>query len=225
MEVNVKQRTCRECGKEITGSHPTQKFCPPTPEQRLKGQKQSRCARLYDRKLERERGPRHELTCENCGTEYLAWTKSKDATHQRHYCSPGCAWEARRVFISGTCPICGDQFTTYTVTPESDRHLPVYCGRGCQRAHLKYLRRAIERQGERVNRTRVYERDGWDCQICGLPIDREAKAPHPMSPSLDHIIPLARGGTHTEANCQAAHLICNVRKGDRPMLPQLALTV
>jgi 5-methylcytosine-specific restriction endonuclease McrA len=38
------------------------------------------------------------------------------------------------------------------------------------------------------------------------------KAPDPMSPSLDHILPLSKGGTHEPRNVQLAHLGCNVRK-------------
>jgi 5-methylcytosine-specific restriction endonuclease McrA len=36
-----------------------------------------------------------------------------------------------------------------------------------------------------------------------------------MSASVDHIIPLVLGGEHSMANVQAAHLVCNLRKGDR----------
>ena len=36
-----------------------------------------------------------------------------------------------------------------------------------------------------------------------------------MSATLDHVIPLAKGGAHARANVRCAHLICNLRKGDR----------
>lgn len=68
---------------------------------------------------------------------------------------------------------------------------------------------------EDVARAVVFERDGWLCGICGLHIDRNLAHPDPMSASVDHIIPLARGGLHAMANVQAAHLNCNVRKGSR----------
>lgn len=66
---------------------------------------------------------------------------------------------------------------------------------------------------EWVERRRVYERDGWQCQLCQKPIDRTLKAPHRLSASLDHIIPISKGGPHTYANVQAAHLACNTVKG------------
>lgn len=66
-----------------------------------------------------------------------------------------------------------------------------------------------------VDRDAVFKRDGFVCQICGDPIDMAAKMPDPWAPSIDHIIPLACGGTHEPANVQAAHVICNARKGAR----------
>lgn len=61
----------------------------------------------------------------------------------------------------------------------------------------------------------VYERDAWVCQLCQLLIDPGVAWPDPMSPSVDHRVPLAKGGEHSMANAQAAHLGCNSRKCDR----------
>lgn len=53
------------------------------------------------------------------------------------------------------------------------------------------------------------------CGICAGPISRRPKWPAPDSKSIDHIIPLAKGGSHTQDNLQWAHLRCNMAKGDR----------
>lgn len=51
------------------------------------------------------------------------------------------------------------------------------------------------------------------CGICGRPVDKELKYPHPMSASVDHIIPLEKGGHPSDlANLQLAHLYCNRQK-------------
>ena len=68
---------------------------------------------------------------------------------------------------------------------------------------------------ETVKPGEVFDRDGWMCQLCHEPIDRTAQAPHPLSASLDHVIPMARGGPHTYGNVQAAHFRCNSLKGAR----------
>ena len=61
----------------------------------------------------------------------------------------------------------------------------------------------------------IFDRDGWVCQLCETPIDRDLKWPDPMSVSLDHIMPITLGGHHTRANSQAAHFRCNQSKGNR----------
>ncbi len=58
----------------------------------------------------------------------------------------------------------------------------------------------------------IFERDGWICQICGDRINRRLKWPHPRSKSLDHIVPLSKGGDDSPVNVQASHLRCNVGK-------------
>ena len=58
----------------------------------------------------------------------------------------------------------------------------------------------------------------WDsnqgrCQLCGGAIDPSLRWPDPMSQSVDHIVPLSKGGTHEQSNLQWTHLVCNIRKG------------
>ena len=55
----------------------------------------------------------------------------------------------------------------------------------------------------------VFVRDKWVCGICHNRINKELKYPDPMSASLDHIVPLSKGGSHTYENVQVAHLSCN----------------
>ncbi|MER5843700.1 HNH endonuclease [Streptomyces prasinus] len=64
----------------------------------------------------------------------------------------------------------------------------------------------------------VHTRDGWTCQLCCEPIDQAIAWPHPKSPSVDHIIPLSRGGAHALSNVQSAHLGCNSSKCDKGMV-------
>ena len=61
----------------------------------------------------------------------------------------------------------------------------------------------------------IFERDGWVCQLCDAPVDRSLNYPDTGSASLDHILPLSRGGHHVHANVQLAHLFCNLSKGAR----------
>jgi 5-methylcytosine-specific restriction endonuclease McrA len=61
----------------------------------------------------------------------------------------------------------------------------------------------------------ILDRDGTDCALCFEPVDFSLSWPDPFSQSLDHAIPISRGGPHILANCQLAHLRCNISKGAR----------
>lgn len=69
--------------------------------------------------------------------------------------------------------------------------------------------------GEPVLLAEIAERDGWKCSLCRRPVDPKTRWPNSASPSLDHRVPLSRGGAHDPSNVFLAHLGCNSAKGDR----------
>lgn len=65
-----------------------------------------------------------------------------------------------------------------------------------------------------------------DCHLCGTPIDYEAHWLSPFSFTVDHVLPLAKGGTDTLDNKAAAHRACNRAKSDKTdavVLPPVTL--
>lgn len=147
--------------------------------------------------------------CALCGRE----------TPSRHhvYCSDLCRWLSRghpRSWpVQRRCGTCG-------LTIRGNRR---YCSKECRRVAARARHAAQQRlrearcwgpEAERIDPLVVYERDGWICGICGLAVDRDRKHPDPWSVSLDHVVPLSRGGAHVYANVQCAHFRCNIRKSD-----------
>ena len=57
----------------------------------------------------------------------------------------------------------------------------------------------------------IIARDKGICKICGKPVDCSNRL---LCPTIDHIIPMSKGGGHTWSNSQLAHFICNCRKRD-----------
>lgn len=124
----------------------------------------------------------------------------------------------RRRWYSGQCQRCSEWFVF-------DQPANRYCSARCSHGDSRDRRRARKREAfvAPVHRRRIFERDGWRCRLCGKKVKRDAVAPHPLAPVLDHIIPLAKGGTHEPANVQCAHFLCNSRKSDGGEGEQLLL--
>lgn len=53
------------------------------------------------------------------------------------------------------------------------------------------------------------------CHLCGDAIDYQLPYLHPMEFTVDHVIPLARGGSDTLENKAPAHRSCNRAKSDK----------
>ena len=141
------------------------------------------------------------------------------------YCRPCANAKAREwaslnpsePIVRGTkkCDYCGSQFYY-------NNRRSIHCSVDCSRANRssrdkpnQYKRRAIIKEAiiERFSSREIYERDGWVCQLCGLPVETEVSYLHRLSPTLDHIYPLSKGGLHMRSNVQTAHRSCNSSKG------------
>jgi len=115
------------------------------------------------------------------------------------------------------CASCGKTFTSNHPTQK-------YCSEKCKKTRKKSAgtyRRRCRHYGvyydPSVTRIKVVRRDKNICQICGKtcnPKDKSWGSLGPDFPTLDHIIPLAKGGTHTWNNVQCACAICNSYKRD-----------
>ena len=188
-------RICEVCQKRYKSSYLEQRTCGRV------------CGRVIStRSVPNERGPSRRIDLHQCGSCF-SWLSQPG----RKFCSADCMRAAkRRTRVSTatptttTCRNCGGAYTTRT------RRNGGTC-LACQKRLARQRRRATKTAAfvEPVYRQRIYERDRWRCRLCGKPVKRTAVVPHPMAPTLDHIIPLAAGGTHEPSNVQCAHFICN----------------
>jgi 5-methylcytosine-specific restriction endonuclease McrA len=60
----------------------------------------------------------------------------------------------------------------------------------------------------RFSRSNVYLRDNGECQYCGDKIERKHS-------TLDHVVPVSKGGKSTWENCTTACAPCNSAKSDK----------
>jgi 5-methylcytosine-specific restriction endonuclease McrA len=74
-----------------------------------------------------------------------------------------------------------------------------------QGAKKRAMRRAAMK-GNYVDLQAVWERDQGICYLCGKAID-------PTNCHFDHVVPIIKGGSHSEENIRATHARCNLKKG------------
>jgi hypothetical protein len=95
-----------------------------------------------------------------------------------------------------------------------------YCSDACNGAVQGAKRRARMRSlpTENISPLKVLARDGWRCQLCGIRTPKGLRGTRaPNAPEMDHIIPLAAGGSHTWDNVQCACKRCNNKKHAKPL--------
>ena len=115
-----------------------------------------------------------------------------------------------------TCAWCKGEI----VTPRSYTGVRLYhqaCKLQARRAN--YRRKNTMRRGvvgaQPIRIQDIGDRDCWLCQLCGQPVDRLLSGRDPQGPTVDHILPISKGGQDTLENVQLAHHRCNSLKGNR----------
>ncbi len=180
------------------------------------------------------RGKRYRPTCSTMCRYYLQFGEWQSSTWVQP-AWPQCALPARhpamqpkpkppRVFASGHCQHCHSPFTTETTSGEAR-----YCSDRCAKRYAKKIsrhkRRAIKHAADYepgITWQTVAKRDGMNCHLCGdatNTTDYEVTADGTWLvgityPSLDHVLPLSKGGAHTLSNTKLAHFMCNWEKND-----------
>ena len=122
------------------------------------------------------------------------------------------------------CTQCG---RTYSYNDcKSNKFCSKLCGNRA-RNKAKELRRRIKISAQMIDHDisieRLYERDGGICYLCGRVCDWNDKRGDGINnavicgntyPSIDHVVPLAKGGSHSWANVKLACRGCNSVKSD-----------
>jgi len=115
------------------------------------------------------------------------------------------------------CQMCGVSFVlVYGVKRR------LFCSERCQRRSARRISKASRRarlrnvKREPINPVAVFERASWQCQSCRVSTPRELRGSiDDRAPELDHVIPLAAGGSHTLDNVQLLCRRCNRDKGGK----------
>lgn len=74
----------------------------------------------------------------------------------------------------------------------------------------KFINRKVDRKPPRFQKKVLFNRDSWCCQYCGIELSYSAI-------TVDHVIPVCKGGPTTWYNCVAACKNCNRKKGGKTL--------
>jgi len=131
-----------------------------------------------------------EIKCKECGKIF----KPKYGNKKRIFCSRSCSQR-------------------YTNKHKDKTTVAYKAGRARQRRNRRA--RLLNAFVETVRIEVLFDRDRGRCQLCGKKLNDKRVVPHPMAVTLDHIIPLSKGGEHSYRNTQLACYSCNTKKGNR----------
>lgn len=121
--------------------------------------------------------------------------------------------------VKRICSYCGEEFMCY------DKLARTTCSKECSRK-LKNIRREDRipksQKVDRITLKRLYKRDKGICYLCGGVCDWNSKNiskkgnvyPGDEYPTIEHIIPISKGGMDAWDNVALAHWKCNLNKAD-----------
>lgn len=208
--------------------HESQKYCSP------------RCKDLHNHPLippelqkqrgraKKERPPKPGKTifikqCDRCGKQFE--TVYEDQKHCSKACSAAMRrhretrrhQEARPVL---ECAYCGEPF-------KAKGNNSKYCSSRCERKQHSMMRKLRKKGCPKIEygitARALMRRDKGICHICHGKVNINDWSRNESGffiagnsyPTVDHVMPLAKGGSHTWDNVKLAHLKCNGEKSDR----------
>ena len=219
-------RVCEYCGKQFVAHRANKRFCSKKCKDiSLRVRKGISCnpsTQPFDR------------TCEVCGNPFKTFREAQIT------CSTECAKKRHRQLYKKAkseklCDVCGALFI-----PRSS--IQKTCGDPlCQRIHKKEYNKAHQKQKainivlsecefcgnvffaeETSGLLRLYKRDGGKCYICGCNCSFDDwqtaksgnKYPGASYPTIDHVVPVSKGGLDAWDNVRLACWKCNLEKSD-----------
>lgn len=195
-------KTCPMCGKRFETENRRKIFC----SRKCKDKNSARTSRTPEQERERYKRMMAALGKEYKSREEIAQeAEQKKQEKERD--------KAKRLAITYTCVVCGREYHTLNTNQKT-------CSSECSKRYTNIRRdHRIKKENvidRNITLASLFRRDKGTCYICGMACDYNdfqvrngQKIIGNMYPTIDHVIPIARGGLHEWANVKLAHRICN----------------
>jgi hypothetical protein len=203
-------------------------ICQSDYEDRSQGKRRLTCSSNCRSKLQAQRNKakrqRFQRQCEICAKPFQTarsnhFSCSKPCAKQRNILRASQRWhDSRRdlpQFKVQQCKWCDQDMKV----PSDFRGVFKYhdeCKKPARQAQyrVKSIRRQGMKNGTIIGHDRIAERDGFKCYLCEKKVDMTLPRTHRLGATLDHVVPLSKGGADRENNIRLAHWLCNIRKSD-----------
>lgn len=205
--MRLPKAVCKHCGKSF---------------QPDKKKESTFCSRdcAFEHKKAEPKQPR-VCICPICGLEF-------PGRYRRKFCSDDCLDEKnrhrsyensakRKRAVELDCKECGRAFV-----PEYGNKCRIFCSTKCLSKYNRRISHSVRRA--RICKASkidwfdprfILKRDHWQCYLCGVKTPKNLRGSiHPDAPEVDHVVPLSKGGTHTEDNVRCICRRCNQMKSD-----------
>lgn len=206
---------CVVCGKEFETFNASQKTCSPE------------CSKENRRRQKRNRVRVYPHT-----REEINQLRKEQARQRAEVRTIEKAWYKALHTVERECAECGALF--YCLDSENKKT----CSPECSRRYgnrKRDKRIPKEQQVDRITLKKLYKRDEGICYLCGEECDwndwmvssKGNSYPGDKYPTIEHILPISKGGLDAWDNVRLAHWKCNLEKADgiikmQPMTHQFA---
>jgi 5-methylcytosine-specific restriction endonuclease McrA len=211
---------CQSCGKDLIHSA-------------TGGRRKRNCSRLCrDRHRQKNKlKPKLPYNCQHCQAIF-------QSSFKRRFCSKPCRLEKTKIeqsikdkelrrqkvdangFVTTNCGWCKEP-RTYEYRQGGHNAFHPNCTIEAKRARYRIKtvkRHSLINKPSRLAADEVVRVYGNNCAICNKPIDLTLKRTSSRGLTVDHWIPLSKGGSDDMSNLRPAHWSCNRKKSDK--LPQ-----
>ena len=183
----------------------------------------------HDKTLQARRDAYKEKTCDHCKKYFVSNIKAQ------HFCSAECRrlatlirlkekWRNNNPLPANWNYYCDDCGLLVERSLEQGHRNKGRYGRFClgctkRRQVSRYRKKTVKRQGivkpGTIHYDEVFARDGGVCYLCGEKVDPSLPRVSAGGGSIDHVIPISKGGLDVMENCRLTHWSCNNRKSNK----------
>lgn len=212
-------RTCLYCLKPLgSNADPRKRYC------------SKKCS--DDRRADAKKLKPQRKECDGCKSEFIT------SRPKQRFCSQVCSYDfnlerANKRYADFraanplpaiyhfTCDLCAVEFSK----PYQVKGIAIQRGIYCEDCRpiaqsMRYRLKTVKRQSQTTHANRIAheqlaERDGLNCYLCNEVIDMALPRTSKMGATIDHVVPLSRGGLDELDNLKLAHWSCNRAKSNK----------